>query len=183
MDLGSDTSAAASAGSAPGRGRQSSLSQNSARGPVRSAESMPAAIESAGLPDARAFPHAFGDTDYTLRLHASGYPVTLVGDATAKALPNNPSNHASWFVGETTAGRLWGDLGRKTSYAYLPAHWRFCTRHWGWRGAAACGWLLAKRVPATAVLLTIPRSWRRALWGKRSSAWETERLIREETGR
>ena len=142
-----------------------------------------AAIESAGLPDARAFPHAFGDTDYTLRVHDLGYPVTLVGDATAKALPNNPGNHASWFVGETTAGRLWGDLGRKTSYAYLPAHWRFCTRHWGWRGAAACGWLLAKRVPATAILLTVPRSWRVALWGKRSSVWKTERLIREETGR
>ena len=141
-----------------------------------------AAIEAIGLPDARAFPHAFGDTDYTLRLHASGHPVTLVGDATAKALPNNPDNHSSWFVGQTTAMHLWRDLGRKTSYAYLPAHWRFCTRHWGWRGAAACGWLLAKRIPATAVLLTIPRSWRHALWGKHSSAWDTERLIREETG-
>lgn len=140
------------------------------------------AIETIGLPDARAFPHAFGDTDYTLRLHASGHPVTLVGDATAKALPNNPGNHASWFVGQTTAMRLWRDLGRKTSYAYLPAHWRFCTRHWGWRGAVACSWLLAKRVPASMILLAVPRSWRIALWGIHSSAWRTERLLREEIG-
>lgn len=141
-----------------------------------------AAIEKIGLPDNRAFPHAFGDTDYTLRLHSHGLPVTLVGDATATALPNRPDNHASWFAGETKAANLWTDLTRRTSYSYLPAHWRFCTRHWGWRGAASCGWMLAKRIPATLVLLTLPHRWRVAIWGSRSKAWRTERLLREEAG-
>lgn len=139
-----------------------------------------AAAATAGLPDARRLPHAFGDTDYTLRIHRLGFPVNLIGDATAVATVNNPGNHASWFVGEMTVARLWSDLARKTSYAYLPAHWRFSTRHWGWRGGLSCGLLLAKRVPASFILLTLPRQWRRALWGRHASAWPMEQALRRE---
>jgi glycosyltransferase involved in cell wall biosynthesis len=139
-----------------------------------------AAINAAGLPDARGLPHAFGDTDYTLRLHKLGMKVTLTGDAAATATVNNPRNHASWFVGEMTVTQLWGDLARKASYAYLPAHWRFSTRHWGWRGAMTCSLLLAKRLPASAAILAIPRRWRLAVWGRRASAWRLEQALRHE---
>ena len=138
-----------------------------------------AAIEAAGLPDGGGLPHAFGDTDYTLRVRAAGRPVTLVGDARLSATPNHPVNHASWLVGDITVAQMWGALWQRRSYAYLPAHGRFLARHWGALGAMRCAWLVLKRIPITVLMLVLPRSTRRALWARRSEAWRREQKIRE----
>lgn len=130
-----------------------------------------AAVDACGLPDARAFPHALGDTDYTLRVRSRGFPVELVGSARAMATPNRPDNHASWLVGDTGPMELWLGLLRKTSYAYLPANWRFLRRHCGWRGGLHCAWLVAKRAPITLLMLTTSRRQRLAWWGKNRRGW------------
>ena len=137
------------------------------------------AVEAAGLPDARRLPHAFGDTDYTLRVRAAGRPVTLVGDARALAAPNNPANHASWLVGDITPAQVWRGLWDVRAYAYLPAHARFLIRHWGAAGALHCAWLVAKRVPISALMLVLPRKVRRVLWAEKSAAWQREKKIQE----
>ena len=138
------------------------------------------AVQAIGLPDAAGLPHAFGDIDYTLRLRRAGFAVTVVGDAIAKARPNNPTNHASWLVGDITVLQLWRALGDIRAYAYLPAHWRFLTRHWGVRGMMQCIWLLAKRVPISIAMLLLPRALRRRWWGSRSRAWQYEQRLHEE---
>lgn len=125
-----------------------------------------AAAAACGLPDARHLPHAFGDTDYTLRLRQRGFPVELVGCARAIATPNQPANHASWLVGDIGPVALWRGLAQKKSYAYLPANARFLWRHCGWRGGLHCVWLILKRVPITLLMVTTPLRWRRTWWGQ-----------------
>ncbi len=136
------------------------------------------AIAAIGWPDGRGLPQAFGDIDYTLRLHAAGQPVVLVGDARLSATPNDPVHHASWLVGDITVAQMWSALWTVRSYAYLPSHFRFLRRHWGVAGAAWCGWLVLKRIPITVLKLTVPLRWRRAWWGRQSHAWQVEKKIR-----
>jgi hypothetical protein len=140
-----------------------------------------AIVEAVGFPDGRGLPHAFGDTDYTLRVRASGRTVTLIGMARATAAPQNPANYASWLVGDITVIQLWRNLFTVRSYAYFPAHFRFLRRHWGLAGAAWCGWLVLKRIPITLLKLVLPLRMRRALWSGKSRAWRYEQKIREES--
>lgn len=139
-----------------------------------------AVVDKIGYPDGRGLPHAYGDTDYTLRAKAAGFPVLLVGDARGLAPPNAAANHRSWLLGDITIGEIWIGLGQQRSYAYFPAHFRFLSRHWGWRGAVRCLWLVAKRAPVSLLRLIIPRNLLRRWWGHRSAAWQQEQQLKQE---
>lgn len=136
------------------------------------------AVERLGFPDAKHFPHAHADLDFTLRAHRSGIPVEVVHDAFAHAAPNAWENHASWLCSDIPVSAIWRSLWDKRSYGYLPSQWTLYVRHWGWRGGVHVTWLLAKRVPVTLLCLVLPLDLRRRFWGRRSKAWQEEQRLR-----
>ncbi|MBI5380788.1 MAG: glycosyltransferase family 2 protein [Opitutae bacterium] len=136
-----------------------------------------AVVEALSLPDARRFPHAHGDTDYTLRATAQGFRVCIDPQARAEARPNALRNHASWLHGDISLAEMWSGLWQVRSYSYFPTHFRYLARHFGWRGAAFCLWTVAKRVPITAVRLLVPRAWRQRWWGHTSAVWQEEKRL------
>ncbi|MBI4621985.1 MAG: glycosyltransferase family 2 protein [Verrucomicrobia bacterium] len=140
---------------------------------------LPAALaQEIGLPDARRLPHAIGDLDYAMRAAAAGWPVLVVHDAVAEAIPNTWDNHASWLLSDIPVADIWRNAWRKRSYGYFPTQWFFFTRHWGWRGAVQAIWLLAKRGPIMCVRLIVPQTWLRRTFGHRSQAWKEEQRLR-----
>jgi glycosyltransferase involved in cell wall biosynthesis len=135
-------------------------------------------VERIGFPDAHHLPHAFADLDYTLRARQRGVDVLVVHDATASAVPNAWDNYASWLCSDVSLSTVWRGIWTKRSYAYLPAQWVFFTRHWGSRGAIHVLWLLAKRIPITALRCVTTLAWRQRMWGGRSRAWQEEKRLR-----
>lgn len=141
---------------------------------------MPARLVRAiGLPDARGLPHAIGDLDYGLRAGRAGWPVLVVHDAKAEAVPNTWDNHASWLLGHIAVLEIWRSAWRKRSYGYFPTQWVFFRRYWGWRGGVHALWLLAKRVPILLIRLMVPQAWLRKIWSRRSSVWQEEQRLRK----
>lgn len=136
-------------------------------------------VEDIGLPDATRFPHAHGDTDFTLRARRAGHTIWIDPRATAIARPNALANYTSWLLSDVSLADIWHPLVQRRSYAYAPAHARFLTRHFGWRGAIYWGWTVAKRVPISLLRLATPVSWRRRIWGHRSRVWQEERALHE----
>jgi hypothetical protein len=141
-----------------------------------------AIIAAIGYPDGRRLPHALGDTDYTLRARAAGFPVLLAGSARADALPNNSRGYASWLLSGMGVRELWSALLDPRAYGYLPADVRYRWRHWGLRGIGVVCWSLARRLGTSVAILLLPLSSRRRWWGSRSEAWRRECLIRAESG-
>lgn len=139
-------------------------------------------VKAIGYPDARRFPHAFGDLDYSLRVRKRGLGVWADPSVRAGARPNNLKNHASWLLGDIAVVDLWRGLWRKNSYSYAPAHVRFLARHFGWRGFVYWLWTVVKRVPITLLRVLVPRAWLVAAWGGRSRAWREEQRLRSGAG-
>jgi glycosyltransferase involved in cell wall biosynthesis len=141
-----------------------------------------AVIDAIGFPDGRRLPHASGDTDYTLRATERGHEVLLVGDARAQATPHNRLGYASWLLSGMSVREVWATLVNPRAYGYLPADMRFRWRHWGWAGLGRSLWMVAKRVPVSLAILTVPLDTRRRWWSSRSAAWRYEQMIRAESG-
>lgn len=136
-----------------------------------------AVVAAIGLPDARCFPHAHGDTDFTLRAKRAGFAICVDPAAVATARPNALANYTSWLLSDIRIADIWRPLADRRSYAYAPAHARFLARHFGGRGAAYWIWTVVKRVPITLLRLTTPLAWRRQVWGRRSRVWQEERAL------
>lgn len=135
-------------------------------------------IERIGFPDGRHLPHAFGDSDYTLRASQAGFSVLIEPRAIADAWPNSLANYASWLLSDIRVADIWRQLVDKRSYAYAPAHLRFLARHFGLRGVLRWISTVAKRVPVSIARILLPQSWLRRLWADRSAAWSEEQKIR-----
>lgn len=140
-----------------------------------------AVVERLGWPDARRFPHAHGDTDYTLRAGHMGLDVMVDGGARASATPNAWANYASWLLSDIKIIDLWRNLGDKRSYAYAPGHARWMVRHFGVAGGAYWIWTICKRLPISGLRLAIPQPVLRRIWGGRSRAWREECRLRAAT--
>lgn len=138
-------------------------------------------VEQIGYPDATHLPHAFADIDYTLRARRAGVPVLLVGSAQAKATPNLGLNYRSWLLSDVPVNEWWRQLGRRGSFIYQPAQWRFHWRHWGVAGALYCVWILIKLTAISAIRLVLPRKVLRRWHGQRSAAWKHEQSHRRPT--
>lgn len=136
-----------------------------------------AVVDRIGWPDGRRLPHAFGDSDYTLRAHLAGLSVMVDPLAVADARPNALGNYASWLLSDITVAAIWRQLADRRSYAYAPAHARFLARHFGMQGALYWTWTVLKRIPITLLRLLVPQSWLRRIWGRRSAAWQDEQRV------
>lgn len=135
-------------------------------------------IQQIGFPDGRGLPHAFGDTDFTLRARAAGFAVLVDPQVRAACIPNALANYTSWLLSDMRIADIWTPLWRKNSYAYAPAYVRFLFRHFGPMGAIYWIWTVAKRLPISMARLVTPLRWRRRIWGNLSRTWREEQRLR-----
>ena len=141
-----------------------------------------AIIRQIGFPDGSRLPHAFGDTDYTLRARAAGFAVLVDPRVRAACTPNALANYTSWLLSDVQIADIWTPLWRKRSYTYAPAYARFLIRHFGLIGACYFVWIVGKRVPISLARLVTTLRWRRRVWGHRSLAWQEEQRLRAVLG-
>jgi GT2 family glycosyltransferase len=135
-------------------------------------------IRAIGFPDGKRLPHAFGDSDYTLRAKRAGIPIVVDPRARAFAKPNALKNYASWLLSDISVADIWLQMFDKHSYAHAPSYARFQARHFGAKGAAFWAWTVFKRIPITILRLVVPKSLLRRIWGKKSLAWTTDTEVR-----
>lgn len=84
------------------------------------------AWEKVGAPDARRFPHYYGDTAYTLQASRAGLRVLLLGDAVVQLRDYTPP--AATFP----AGATWSQVFRdKKSRFRLPTQWHYLRLKYG----------------------------------------------------
>ena len=136
-----------------------------------------ALVERAGLPDARAFPQTFGDSDYGLRLRRLGVPVEVLGDAVCGNEDNHGVVSKSWLLSPETVRRLAASFLSPKSNLYPPGYFRYRWRHWGAWGCLLFLEPYLRFCVFAVVRSLVPRRWLLALAGGRSEAWRRERSV------
>jgi GT2 family glycosyltransferase len=93
-------------------------------------------VDRIGYPDARHFPHVFGDSDYGLTAARHGVRTVILREVICDDRYVENAATESWLFGERTLWQHLKSMRSVKSYFYLPAYWAYCTKHWGLWGVA-----------------------------------------------
>ena len=139
------------------------------------ARAVPAQI---GLPDARRFPHNYGDHDYGLRARRHGLPVEVLGDAACDNDDNHNVNSKSWLLSPVPLRQLAAHTLSRRSNLHIPTYFKYQRRHWGMLGMVWFALPYLKFCVYAVARLLVPRRWLLAWVGGHSSAWKRETFKR-----
>ena len=143
-----------------------------------------AVMDKVGFIDSGAFPHVFGDGDYSLRAVEAGFEVLLVGDAICLSTYGSGKNRQSWLVGEATVRELWGQCFNPFYGPLSRTCLLFKIRYWGLLGLVGPARDFTRLVAVSLIRLVFPRGLIRAVAGRRSEAQarvEASRRLEEQT--
>lgn len=95
-----------------------------------------ACVAKIGLPDARTFPHLFGDYYYTFAASKAGFACSLLKAAAADDVHPPTEDRVSILRGDQPVSIIWKQLTQWNAHHGLLPAWRFYRRFWGVKGHA-----------------------------------------------
>lgn len=135
-------------------------------------------IEEIGYPNARSFPHTYGDTDYGLRTSEAGINCCILGEAVC----NNDENLGkakSWLLSDIKPIDIWKSFFTVKSPYNFSIAWSYRIQHWGVSGIILFLLPYIKFLFICLARCLISKSLLVKIYGKHSETWNIENFYKK----